>query len=493
MSNKKNSKQRLKELKKADQKIKRERGGKSRKKSRKVLFGIAGGIAACLLLGYVSLAVYYHDRFYPRTVINDNSFGGKKVEDVKEILKKSSKDYVLTIKEKEDKTELISGEAIKLQYKDDRELDEVKEKQNSWLWPIQIFQDKIYMVSMEHSYDEASFTQAVNQLACMQDANMTPPQDARLEDDDTAYQIVPEVEGTALDKEKTTEVIKKAVDERRTEVSLTDEDCYLKPTVLQSDEELAKEAEKLNKITATQITVNFGNGTETVTRDMLKSWLVKGEDGTYTFDVNLVKPVVIGWSEKYNTYGKPRDFKTSGGGTVRLTTGDYGWRVWQDKTTDALIAALNAGQSGELEPTWLYKGQTHEGNDINGTYVEISIDQQRMWFYKNGTCLVDTPVVTGNPNKGHGTPKGGVWRLKDKASPFTLVGKKPDGSIDYEEPVNYWMPFNGGVGIHDLTKRSSFGGDIYLTNGSHGCINTPLDNVRTIYENIEVNTPIVVY
>lgn len=493
MSNKKNSKQRLKELKKADQKIKRERGGKSRKKSRKVLFGIAGGIAACLLLGYVSLAVYYHDRFYPGTVIKDNSFGGKKVEDVKEILKKSSKDYVLTIKEKEDKTELISGEAIKLQYKDDRELDEVKEKQNSWLWPIQIFQDKIYMVSMEHSYDEASFTQAVNQLACMQDANMTPPQDARLEDDDTAYQIVPEVEGTALDKEKTTEVIKKAVDERRTEVSLTDEDCYLKPTVLQSDEELAKEAEKLNKITATQITVNFGNGTETVTRDMLKSWLVKGEDGTYTFDVNLVKPVVIGWSEKYNTYGKPRDFKTSGGGTVRLTTGDYGWRVWQDKTTDALIAALNAGQSGELEPTWLYKGQTHEGNDINGTYVEISIDQQRMWFYKNGTCLVDTPVVTGNPNKGHGTPKGGVWRLKDKASPFTLVGKKPDGSIDYEEPVNYWMPFNGGVGIHDLTKRSSFGGDIYLTNGSHGCINTPLDNVRTIYENIEVNTPIVVY
>ena len=226
---------------------------------------------------------------------------------------------------------------------------------------------------------------------------------------------------------------------------------------------------------------------------MLKSWMVKNDDGTYSFDVNLVKPVVIGWSEKYNTYGKPRDFKTTGGGTVRLTTGDYGWRVWQDKTTDALIAALNAGQSGEIEPTWLYKGQTHEGNDINGTYVEISIDQQRMWFYKNGTCLVDTPVVTGNPNKGHGTPKGGVWRLKDKASPFTLVGKKPDGSIEYEEPVNYWMPFNGGIGIHDLTKRSSFGGEIYLTNGSHGCINTPLDNVRTIYENIDVNTPVIVY
>lgn len=55
------------------------------------------------------------------------------------------------------------------------------------------------------------------------------------------------------------------------------------------------------------------------------------------------------------------------------------------------------------------------------------------------------------------------------------------------------MPFNGGVGIHDLTSRTSFGGDIYLYNGSHGCINTPLENARTIYENIEVNTPVVVY
>lgn len=492
MSKKKNSKKKLKDLKKADQRIKKERG-ENRRKTKKIIWGITGGIGVCLLAGYVSLAVYYQGRFYPGTVINGNSYGGKKIEDVKEVVKRNSEDYSLTIKEKEDKTETISGESIKLQYKDDNELNKVKEKQNSWLWPVQIFQDKEYRISVENSYDETSFTNTVNQLACMQDENMIPAQDARVEDDGTAYKVIPETEGTALDKEKTLEVIKKAIDERKTEISLEDEDCYLKPTVLQSDESLIQEAEQLNKLTSTQISVNFGNGTETITRDMLKSWLVKGEDGSYTFDINLVKPVVIGWSEKYNTYGKPRDFTTSGGATVHLTTGDYGWRVWQDKTTDTLIAALNAGQSGEIEPTWLYKGQTHEGNDINGTYVEISIDEQRMWFYKNGTCLVDTPVVTGNPNKGHGTPKGGVWRLKDKASPFTLVGKKPDGSIDYEEPVTYWMPFNGGVGIHDLTKRTSFGGDIYLTNGSHGCINTPLDKVRTIYENIEVNTPIVVY
>ena len=62
---------------------------------------------------------------------------------------------------------------------------------------------------------------------------------------------------------------------------------------------------------------------------------------------------------------------------------------------------LNAGESTTLEVTWLYKAQKHDGNEIDGTYVEISISQQHMWFYKNGSLIVDTPVVTGNPNTGH--------------------------------------------------------------------------------------------
>ena len=283
------------------------------------------------------------------------------------------------------------------------------------------------------------------------------------------------------------------MDQRQTELSLEDAGCYVQPAVRQDDESLKKDAEQLNKFTSLQASLDFGTGTETVTRDQLKSWLKKGDDGNYYFDTETVKQTVIAWSEKYNTIGQPRDFVTSEGATVHLTQGDYGWRLWQDKTTESLVNMLNAGQSGPVEPTWLYSGEKHGGNDIDGTYVEISISEQRMWFYKNGTLLVDTPVVTGNPNNGNGTPSGGVWRLKDKASPSTLVGRNPDGSIEYETPVNYWMPFNGGVGIHDLTSRTSFGGDIYLYNGSHGCINTPLDNARTIYENIEVNTPVVVY
>ncbi len=55
------------------------------------------------------------------------------------------------------------------------------------------------------------------------------------------------------------------------------------------------------------------------------------------------------------------------------------------------------------------------------------------------------------------------------------------------------MPFNGNIGMHDATWRGSFGGSIYKTNGSHGCINLPRAAAKTIYENIEKGMPVLCY
>jgi hypothetical protein len=56
------------------------------------------------------------------------------------------------------------------------------------------------------------------------------------------------------------------------------------------------------------------------------------------------------------------------------------------------------------------------------------------------------------------------------------------------------MPFTGNVGIHDADGwRSSYGGEIYKTNGSHGCVNTPYEAAKTIFETISVGTAVVVY
>ena len=119
--------------------------------------------------------------------------------------------------------------------------------------------------------------------------------------------------------------------------------------------------------------------------------------------------------------------------------------------------------------------------------MEIDLSAQHLYFIKDGSVIMESPLVSGNMSRGWGTP-GGVFGLTYKTRNAVLRG------ADYATPVSYWMPFNGGVGIHDLASRgNNFGGDIYKTNGSHGCINTPLEAAKTIYETVSVGTPVIVY
>ena len=134
----------------------------------------------------------------------------------------------------------------------------------------------------------------------------------------------------------------------------------------------------------------------------------------------------------------------------------------------------------------LYISDTAYGEYVGTTYVAICIESQYMWYYKNNNLVVSTSVVTGNYNSMD-TPKG-YHSVQSKASPCTLVG---DGYVSY---VDYWIAFIGsGYGIHDASWRSEFGGEIYKGNGSHGCVNTPYNAVQTIYNNISVGTPVIVY
>ena len=119
------------------------------------------------------------------------------------------------------------------------------------------------------------------------------------------------------------------------------------------------------------------------------------------------------------------------------------------------------------------------------------LTNQHMFYFKDGQCILQSDIVTGNPNKGHATPQG-VYTLSYKAPNQVLRGKKmPDGTYEYESPVSYWMPFNGGIGFHDATWQSAFGGSRYLTYGSHGCVNMPVSAAAELYSYIEAGIPVV--
>ena len=159
------------------------------------------------------------------------------------------------------------------------------------------------------------------------------------------------------------------------------------------------------------------------------------------------------------------------------------------KETKQLIKLIKKGAVKTKKPSYLQKAASHSKKDWGKTYVEINLTAQHIWYYKNGELLVDSDFVSGSLIRGWGTPQG-VYDIT-YIQRDVILGVNSNAS--YRTPVTYWMPFNGNIGLHDATWRNKFGGSIYKTNGSHGCVNLPYETARIIFENISAGVPVICY
>jgi lipoprotein-anchoring transpeptidase ErfK/SrfK len=200
----------------------------------------------------------------------------------------------------------------------------------------------------------------------------------------------------------------------------------------------------------------------------------------------MIKDYVKSLASKHNTAYRKHELATSYGQTITITTGSYGWIIDQEAEREELYNVLMAGVSQDREPIYSQEAASHDGNDYGDTYVEVNLSAQHLFFYVDGKLLIETDFVSGNASKGWSTP-GGIFPLTYKERNATLRG------ANYATPVSYWMPFNGNIGLHDSTWRSTYGKNIYKTNGSHGCINLPPSAAAVIYENIEKGMPVICY
>lgn len=325
---------------------------------------------------------------------------------------------------------------------------------------------------------------------------MTAPQDATITTEGSDFVIVPETAGTQLNRDKVIQAVKDALSSGETTLDLDEADCYEKPAVTQKDASLQERLQNLNQMVSASLTIDFGSGrVETVDRNLLVQWITQDESGNDVFDSAKVTEYVQQLADTYDTVGK-HTFTTTGGETVTLSAGDYGWEMDVATTSANLLAAIQEQQQGEFEVTYTSSARSRDENDIGNSYIEISIDQQTVWCYVDGKLVVETPVVTGCVNNGTETPRGGVWKVKTRKSPYTMKGKPDEnGEPSYVEEVTYWVPYSEDftVGLHDLSSRTAFGGDIYITNGSHGCVNIPLDAMEQIYNAVSYGFPVIVY
>lgn len=122
-----------------------------------------------------------------------------------------------------------------------------------------------------------------------------------------------------------------------------------------------------------------------------------------------------------------------------------------------------------------------------GMYVDVDITGQTMTLFVNGLPVLSSPCVTGTPKNGRSTPTG-MWYIIEKTPGKRLKGDSWDVWVDR------WMRFTpDSCGLHDASWRRKFGGNIYLSNGSHGCVNLPKDVAYTLFDLVTVGTPVIVH
>ena len=476
-----------------------------------VALAIAATVCVCGIAAHMTASEHFKTHYLPDTVVNiRKTLNGGEKEDVfcnigymtKEDAGKALSSYGTSIAviERGGGIEYIEGADIKLEKDISPCLDAMLSAQkrdigNWWKYALGMGMpdtaESAPWDEVHWTYDDNALNTVVDGLSFISD-NGEGPEDAKISFNGKEFSITEEKEGHLVDAQKVRESIAAAIKEKRTTVDIDAEGCYAAPSVTKDNEELVAEKDRLNRIVTKNVHIDVIGESEVVTPDMYLPW-VSYNNGSIDVDAAAVEEYVTEMSKKYKTYLSERSFTTTGGSTITVGGGRYDtygfWMNIDDMTQILSDAIRTAEEDIVVDAPWKVPARIRNApnGDIGDTYVEVSIEAQHLWYYVDGELMMDFDVVTGMDTPSRRTPTG-VFRILWKDTEHTMKGSYGSSFC------HFWLPITWeGVGIHDAYWRSSYGGDIWRGNGSHGCVNTPYEKMKRLYESITIDTPVIIY
>lgn len=320
--------------------------------------------------------------------------------------------------------------------------------------------------------------------------NATESTDAYVDVSDPDFPIVPEKQGTAIDKEMFLNSVLDHIKSGELRITFDQKKYVQKPAVTSDDPKLTEYQEFCKKYLKQQIHYQLGEESFTMSGEELSKLLKSDLSGKA--DEEAVKAYVSELAKKYNTVGIQRNFKSLAGKNITVKGGTYGWKIDQEKETEQLMQDIASHKDVDREPVYSHKGYGTYSRLLGDTYIDVDFTKQEVRYYNSGTLKFSSPVVTGCLSKGHATPTG-TYFIMNRLRNIVLRGDNGDGTR-YESPVSYWMGITPtGIGFHDANWRSSFGGNIWKTSGSHGCVNMPPSRIPQMFKIVEVGMPVVMH
>lgn len=465
------------------------------RRNEKLLAVMAAAFMTTAAVSFQAMAAVDTDfhRFVVGTIINGVPVSGMTTADAEAYIEGYfNGGYTLEIEDTEGVREVITDTSIGYTVDVTGDLEAILKEENDGGRVSGPGVEHRYTVDAELKYDEAALRALLENMAFVK--NASPTSDAYITpyEEGKAFSIVPEVQGTEIDMDKLMAAVKDALNSQTRLLKVENLDCYKTIQVTADNADLNQMCANLNRYKDINITYVFGDQQEILPGLEAVKWIDGVSGSTVQVNQQKVAEYVKYLADKYDTYGKPHTFTSTSGRQVSVN-GDYGWQINQAEEAVALTRMVQNGTNQTREPACSRTAASRTGNDFGTTYVEVDMGLQHIYMYENGTLIAEAPIVTGNVAKGWTTPEG-LYTLYYKERDRVLRGpKRADGTYSYESPVSYWMPFNGGIGLHDASWRGKFGGEIYKNNGSHGCINIPPKTAAVIYEHVYKGIPILCF
>ena len=444
--------------------------------------------------GYLAVVGYYQKGFAVNTWVNGVYCTGKTVEEVNTELLFGTEAPVVTIVGRDGTKEEIS--LVKADYRVDYQnsLQTYIENQNNFLWPKYLMQENRVELLAACTWDEEKLKNLVLETNAVQsEIRDAQTIDVRIWYGENGYEFYDGMQDV-FDAEKFAKLV---ADNFKMGVYTTEIgscDCFYVA------EDNAKQAatratwQKLEAFLTLALTYDMGAEQivfdKSVTSKLLLTdatgAFILDAEGSFLWDMELVDAFIEDLAAQYNTCDTICEFHATNGSLVEVPYVTYGTELdTEAEKTYLRDALLNRVEEVHI-PTYLQEGYVRGLNDIGDTYIEVDMGNQKLYGYKTGERIVETDIVTGNMKRGWDTPVG-VNFVYNKQKNRVLRGQ------NYATPVDYWMPVKGAIGIHDADWRKEFGGEIYLKNGSHGCVNIPPEVMPTIYEEFEIGTPVIMF
>ena len=465
------------------------------RRNEKFLTAMAAAFMTTAAVSFSSMAAVATDfhRFVVGTIINGVPVSGMTTADAEAYIEGYfNGGYTLEIEDTEGVREAITDTSIGYTVDVTGDLEAILKEENDGGRVSGPGVEHRYTVDAELKYDEAALRALLENMAFVK--NASPTSDAYITpyEEGKAFSIVPEVQGTEIDMDKLMAAVKDALNSQTRLLKVENLDCYKTIQVTADNADLNQMCANLNRYKDINITYVFGDQQEILPGLEAVKWIDGVSGSTVQVNQQKVAEYVKYLADKYDTYGKPHTFTSTSGRQVSVN-GDYGWQINQAEEAVALTRMVQNGTNQTREPAYSRTAASRTGNDFGTTYVEVDMGLQHIYMYENGTLIAEAPIVTGNVAKGWTTPEG-LYTLYYKERDRVLRGpKRADGTYSYESPVSYWMPFNGGIGLHDANSGGKFGGEIYKNNGSHGCINIPPKTAAVIFEHAYKGIPILCF